>query len=259
MNKVAIGVDIGGTFTDVVARDATGRTRIAKVPSTRPDPAEAVRNVLRDLLPAWQVDPAEVVRFVHGTTVATNAVLERKGSRLGLLTTAGFTDVLEIGRQSRKQIYDLILKPETPVFLAPGARRRGVVEAISPTGEVATPLDAQSLAAAVQALVDEGVQAIAVSFLFSYMNPVHERHAADFIRERHPGLLVSLSSEVDPAFREYERTVVTCFDAYVKAGLDRYLAAMESDLAAAGVPGTLQIMQSRGGVCSSRIARRATA
>ncbi|MBA2962283.1 MULTISPECIES: hydantoinase/oxoprolinase family protein [Ramlibacter] len=256
MNKVAIGVDIGGTFTDVVARDATGRTRIAKVPSTRPDPAEAVRNVLRELLPAWGVAPADVVRFVHGTTVATNAVLERKGSRLGLLSTAGFTDVLEIGRQSRKQIYDLILRPETPVFLAPGAQRRGVVEAISPTGEVTTPLDPESLAAAVQALVDEGVQAIAICFLFSYMNPVHERQAADFIRERHPGLLVSLSSEVDPAFREYERTVVTCFDAYVKAGLDRYLAAMESDLAGAGVPATLQIMQSRGGVCSARVARR---
>ena len=112
-DKVAIGVDIGGTFTDVVARDATGRTRIAKVPSTRPDPAEAVRNVLRDLLPSWKVDAAAIERFVHGTTVATNAVLERKGSKLGLLTTAGVTDLLEIGRQSRKQIYDLILKPET--------------------------------------------------------------------------------------------------------------------------------------------------
>jgi N-methylhydantoinase A/oxoprolinase/acetone carboxylase beta subunit len=256
MLNVAIGVDIGGTFTDVVARDDTGRTRIAKVPSTRPDPAQAVRNVLAELLPAWQVDPASVDRFVHGTTVATNAVLERKGSRLGLLTTEGFEDVLEIGRQSRKQIYDLVLKPETPVFLAPGAQRRGVREGIAATGEVTTPLDMDSLAAAVQSLVDEGVQAVAISFLFSYMNPAHERQAAEYIRARHPELVVSLSSDVDPAFREYERTVVTCFDAYVKAGLDRYLAAMESDLQGAGVPATLQIMQSRGGVCSSRVARR---
>ena len=256
LDKVAIGVDIGGTFTDVVARDATGRTRIAKVPSTRPDPAEAVRNVLRELLPSWQVDAADVERFVHGTTVATNAVLERKGSKLGLLTTEGFTDLLEIGRQSRKQIYDLILQPETPVFLAPGAQRAGVAEGIGPTGEVTRPLDMASLERAVQRLVDDGVQAIAISFLFSFMNPVHERQAAEFIRGRHPQLVVSLSSEVDPAFREYERTVVTCFDAYVKAGLDRYLAAMESDLDKAGVPATLQIMQSRGGVCSARVARR---
>lgn len=256
MTKVAIGVDIGGTFTDVVARDADGRTRIAKVPSTRPDPAQAVRNVLNELLPGWKIDAADVERFVHGTTVATNAVLERKGSKLGLLTTEGFSDLLEIGRQSRKQIYDLLLKPETPVFLAPGAQRRGVKEAISPTGEVTTPLDTESLQKAVQTLVDDGVQAIAISFLFAYMNPAHERQAAEYIRAKHPHLVVSLSSEVDPAFREYERTVVTCFDAYVKAGLDRYLAAMESDLQAAGSPATLQIMQSRGGVCSSRVARR---
>jgi N-methylhydantoinase A len=256
MKNVAIGVDIGGTFTDVVARGADGSTRIAKVPSTRPDPAEAVRNVLRDLLPAWELAPGAVERFVHGTTVATNAVLERKGSRLGLLATEGFSDVLEIGRQSRRQIYELLLKPETPVFLAPGAQRRGVAEGIGPSGEVTRPLDLESLAQAVDALVAEGVQAIAISFLFSFMNPVHERQAAEYIRRKHPQLLVSLSSEVDPAFREYERTVVTCFDAYVKAGLDRYLARMESDLAEAGVPATLQIMQSRGGVCSARIARR---
>jgi N-methylhydantoinase A len=102
--------------------------RIAKVPSTRPDPAEAVRKVLSECLPAWQVDPAAVERFVHGTTVATNAVLERKGSKLGLLMTQGFSDVLEIGRQNRKQIYQLFPQPETPVFLAPGAQRRGVIE-----------------------------------------------------------------------------------------------------------------------------------
>lgn len=256
MRQVAIGIDIGGTFTDVVARDAAGHMRIAKVPSTRPDPAEAVRVVLRELLPAWQVDPGAVERFVHGTTVATNAVLERKGSKLGLLATHGFTDVLEIGRQARKQIYQLLLQPETPVFLAPGAQRRGVVEGVDATGAVTTPLDLASLQASVEDLVQQGVEAIAICFLFSYLNPVHERQAAEFIRARHPQLVLSLSSEVDPAFREYERTVVTCFDAYVKAGLDRYLAAMESDLEQAGVPAPLQIMQSRGGVCSARVARR---
>jgi N-methylhydantoinase A/oxoprolinase/acetone carboxylase beta subunit len=252
----SIGVDIGGTFTDVVAVGTDGSLRIAKVPSTRSDPSAAVRTVLKNLLPAWEVRPQNVQRFVHGTTVATNAVLERKGARLGILATEGFTDVLEIGRQARRQIYQLILKPETPVFLAPGLRRRGVVESIGPDGEVRTPLDMASLERSVDALVAEGVEAVAVCFLFAFLNPAHERQAAAYIRSRHPELVVSISSDVDPAFREYERTVVTSFDAYVKRGLEKYLVDMESDLRAAGVPATLQIMQSRGGVCSAGIARQ---
>ncbi|MGD9946231.1 MAG: hydantoinase/oxoprolinase family protein [Burkholderiaceae bacterium] len=252
----SIGVDIGGTFTDVVAIGDGGTFHIAKVPSSRADPSASVREVLKSLLPQWQVPPADIARFVHGTTVATNAVLERKGARLGLLTTAGFEDVIEIGRQARRQIYQLLLKPETPGFLAPAARRRGVIEAIRPNGEIETPLELGSLENAVDALIAEGVEAIAVCFLFSFANPAHEQAAAQFIRERHPGMVVSTSSEVDPAFREYERTVVTAFDAYVKSGLDRYLATMEKDLESAGVPARLQIMQSRGGVCSSRIARQ---
>ena len=252
----SIGVDIGGTFTDVVAVDEDGRMRIAKLPSTRADPSATVRTVLNRLLPEWQVPPHTVARFAHGTTVATNAVLERKGARLGLLTTAGFEDVIEIGRQNRRQIYQLLLKPETPVFLAPGARRQGVIESIGPTGVVVTPLDMESLARALDALVAEGVEAVAICLLYSFVNPAHERTAADFIRARHPQLALSLSSEVDPAFREYERSVVTAFDAYVKSGLDRYLQEMERDLAAAGIPARLQIMQSRGGVCSARVARQ---
>lgn len=252
----SIGVDIGGTFTDVVATGADGRRRIAKVPSTRSDPAAAVKSVLHQLLPSWEIGAGSVERFVHGTTVATNAVLERKGAKLGLLATEGFTDVLEIGRQSRRQIYQLLLKPETPVFLAPGARRRGVVERIGPAGEVLTPLDMASLERAVAALVEEGVEAIAVCFLFAFANPQHEREAAAYIRGRYPQLALSISSDVDPAFREYERSVVTSFDAYVKRGLEKYLVDMENDLRAAGVPATLQIMQSRGGVCSARIARQ---
>lgn len=256
MARASIGVDIGGTFTDVVAMDDAGGLRIAKVPSTRSDPSAAVRTVLADLLPAWGIAPRDVERFVHGTTVATNAVLERKGARLGLLTTEGFSDVLEIGRQNRRQLYQLILKPETPVFLAPGALRQGVVESIRPDGTVDTPLAMDSLERSVHTLVEAGVEAIAVCFLFAFANPVHERAAAAYIRSRHPDLVVSISSDVDPAFREYERTVVTSFDAYVKRGLDRYLADMEADLQRAGVPATLQIMQSRGGVCSAAIARQ---
>lgn len=254
--STAIAIDIGGTFTDVVALDDTGRLRVSKLPTTRSDPSAAVRTVLGEMLRQWEIAPAHVVRFVHGTTVATNAVLERKGARLGLLTTAGYEDVLEIGRQSRQQIYELMLQPETPVFLAPGARRKGVTEAIGPDGTIEQPLDHDSLARSVDELVRDGVEAIAVCFLCSFANPVHERIAADYIRRIHPQLEVSISSDVDPAFREYERTVVTAFDAYVKSGLDRYLAHMERDLRAAGIPATLQIMQSRGGVCSTAVARQ---
>jgi N-methylhydantoinase A len=226
------------------------------VPSTRSDPSAAVRTVLHKLLPEWGIAPHDVVRFAHGTTVATNAVLERKGARLGLLATEGFTDVIEIGRQNRRQIYELILRPETPVFLVPGARRKGVRESIGPRGEVSVPLDEASLARAVDELVAQGVEAIAVCFLYAFLNPAHERLARDYIAERHPNLIVSLSSDVDSTFREYERTVVTAFDAYVKAGLDRYLGSMEDDLRSTGIAATLQIMQSRGGVCSARIARQ---
>lgn len=255
MKQVAIGIDIGGTFTDVVMREESGKTRLAKIPSTRDDPSVAVKRMLDSLGSTWQISAEAVTHFVHGTTVATNAVLERKGAKVGLLATEGFTDVLEIGRQNRQQLYDLVIRQQTPVFLCPGALRRGVLERIGPDGAVLKPLDRSSLESAVDELVAQGVQSIAVCFLFSFVNPAHERLAADYIRRRHPSIMVSLSSDVDPAFREYERSCVTAFDAYVKPVLDRYLQSMESALKSAGIRSPLQIMQSRGGTCSSAIAR----
>jgi N-methylhydantoinase A/oxoprolinase/acetone carboxylase beta subunit len=203
----------------------------------------------------WQIRPADIGRFVHGTTVATNAVLERKGAKVGLLMTQGFRDVLEIGRGNRREVYDTVMKPQTPVFLAPRELRRDVPERLTVDGAVLTPLDAAALLRAVQELKVAGAEALAVVFLFSYLNPTHEQQAKALIAKAAPGLPVSLSSEVDPAFREYERTTVTAFDAYVKPVLDRYLTGMEQNLAADGVPAPLQIMQSRGGVCSARVAR----
>ncbi|MEQ9124086.1 MAG: hydantoinase/oxoprolinase family protein, partial [Alphaproteobacteria bacterium] len=254
--RYSIGIDTGGTFTDVVARGSDGSLRLAKVPSTRADPGEAVRQVIGEVLAEWGIAPQSVKRFVHGTTVATNAVLERKGARIGLIATEGFTDVIEIGRQNRRQIYELLLEPETPAFLAPGSRRVGVTEGGGPDGVIETPLDEASLAAAVERLQAEGVEAVAVCLLFAFANPEHERRIGAYLRERFPDLPVSLSSEVDPAFREYERTCVTAFDAYVKPRLDRYLGRMQADLDTAGIPAALQIMQSRGGICSSEVARR---
>lgn len=255
-SKVSVGVDIGGTFTDIVVTDGAGFARITKVPSSRRDPSEPIATLFDALLPSWQVSPERVMHFIHGTTVATNAVLERKGARLGILTTEGFEDVLEIGRQNRKDIYALIQTPETPVFLAPGARRLGVRELTDASGTVVVPLDLQSLDAQVRALVEDGVNAIAICFLFSFLNSANEQQAADFIRAKYPEIMVSLSCEVDPAFREYERTCVTAFDAYVKPGLDTYLNAIENKLRTAGVRCAMHLMQSRGGTCSSEIARQ---
>jgi len=251
-----IGVDIGGTFTDVVCRDGSGTMRLVKIPTTRSNPSAGVKAAMDYMRREWRVSPDEIVRFVHGTTVATNAVIEAKGARIGLITTAGFKDVLEIGRQMRHSVYDLLLKPETPVFLAAGALRKEVVERLTATGEVLVPLDESSVVRAVDELVAEGVEAIAVSCLFSFLNPAHERRTREIIAERHPEIMVSLSSDVDPAFREYERTCVTAFDAYIKPVVGRYLEAMEQDLADDGVRTPLQIMQSRGGIISSRIARQ---
>ena len=256
MRGIEFGIDIGGTFTDVVCRLPGGAIRLTKVPTTRADPSRAVLAALATAGSDWGIATAEISRFAHGTTVATNAVLERKGARIGLITTEGFRDVLEIGRQMRHQMYDLVLHTETPIFLAPGHLRREARERVDATGAVLVPLDEASVRAAVQDLLDQGVQAIAVCLLFSFLNPAHEQRIAAIIERMRPGLPVSLSSEVDPAFREYERTCATGFDAYVKPLVADYLANLEAGLARAGVGATLQVMQSRGGLMSSAVARR---
>jgi N-methylhydantoinase A len=253
---VRVGVDVGGTFTDFACIMADGTRLAFKVPSTPADPSLAVLDGVRQLVERHGVAPGGIAVFAHGTTVATNAVLERKGARIGLITTEGFRDVLEIGRQMRQQMYSVRLDPETPVFLAPGRMRKGVGERIGPDGAVLQPLDEDSVVSAVEPLVADGIQALAVALLFSFLNPAHERRIAEIVAARWPDLPVSLSSEVDPAFREYERTVVTAFDAYAKPVVDRYLAALEAALAAAGVVAPLQVMQSRGGLAGSRVARR---
>lgn len=250
---VSVGIDIGGTFTDVVCIGPDGPA-IIKVPSTRSDPAEAVDRALERLRDEHGHSAKAFGRFCHGTTVATNAVLQRKGARIGLITTQGFRDVLELGRQMRRQMYDLRLRAETPTWLAPGARRVEVVERVSARGEIIVPLDEGSMEAAATRLLEEGVEAIAVCLLFGFLNPVHERRIRDYLTRVTPGLAVSLSSEVDPVFREYERTLVTCLDAYVKPVVANYLAAMAGNLASAGVPAPLQVMQSRGGLAIARVA-----
>jgi N-methylhydantoinase A/oxoprolinase/acetone carboxylase beta subunit len=251
-----IGVDMGGTFTDVICRRDGYPDMVLKVPSTPSEPSKAVMSGVRQILKAAGGEMSAVRRFVHGTTVATNAVLERKGAESGLITTSGFADVLEIGRQMRTDIYELQLDPETPVFLAPGARRAEVIERISSEGEILKPLDETSLRNAIEALRTEGVTSIAVCFLFSFLNPTHERRVRDIIEAEYPDISVSLSSDVDPAFREYERTVVTAFDAYTKPVLRDYLSELDSALSKSGVVAPLQVMQSRGGISAASTATK---
>ena len=252
---VSLGIDIGGTFTDIVAAGPTA-THILKVPTTRDDPSRAVIGAIAELGRRFAIRPADIGAFTHGTTIATNAVIERKGARVGLVATEGFRDILELGRQIRRQMYELRLEPETPGWLAPGARRVEVRERVGAEGRVLVPIDAASLAAAIDKLRSQRVEAVAVALLFSFLAPEHERRVRDAIHAAMPGVAVSISSEVDPAFREYERTAVTAFDAYVKPLVTRYLERMAAELAAAGVAAPLQVMQSRGGLAGSTVARQ---
>ncbi|MCH9671777.1 MAG: hydantoinase/oxoprolinase family protein [Gammaproteobacteria bacterium] len=254
---VEIGIDTGGTFTDIVCRRSSGSSThevVFKVPSTPSDPSRAIAQGLNELITQHGVSPADISRFVHGTTVATNAVLERKGARVGIITTEGFRDALEIGRQMRTAIYELELTAQTPVFLAPRARRVEVSERVSAQGEVIVPMADTDLLAAAATLVDQDVEAIVVCFLFSFLNPTHEQRARALLDEAFPQLAISISSEVDPAFREYERVVATAFDAYTKPVLTTYLGRINGELTQAGVNAPLQVMQSRGGVSTAAVA-----
>jgi N-methylhydantoinase A/oxoprolinase/acetone carboxylase beta subunit len=196
-----------------------------------------------------------VERFIHSTTIATNAILEQKGAITGVLMTAGFEDVLEIGRQKRSQMYDLFLDPETPSFLAPRRQRVGIRERLDAQGNILQPLDEPQVIQAVATLQQlYGVQSVAVCYLFSFINPAHELRTRELIVQNFPGLTVSLSSEIDPVFREYERVCVTAFDAYARPIVAVYMQRLAEALSAMGIRATLQVMQSRGGLTSVQTA-----
>jgi len=253
---VQIGVDIGGTFTDIVALDRAGRLVLTKVPSTPKDLLEGIGAAVTQVLALAGARPADVERFIHGTTVATNAILEQKGAVTAILTTEGFEDVLELGRMKRSRLYDLAMDPEVPTFLAPRRRRVGIRERLDARGQVLVPLDEDTVRRAVEALRAQAVQAIAVCYLFSFVNPAHERRTREIVAELAPEISVSLSSDVDPTFREYERLCVTAFDAYLGPVVKRYLAGLADTLRGLGVSGVPLIMRSRGGIVSAALAAR---
>ncbi len=245
-----VGVDTGGTFTDLIAMDpGSGVIKRAKAPSVPGDPSLAVLDVLEHLF-ADGVAPADISLFVHGTTVATNALLEGKGVRTGLLITRGFRAVYEARGWSQPTGADLLdTFYQKPPLLAPQALTEEVTERIEFEGQVVSALDEEALRLSVRRLRDEGVEAIAVCFLFSFINPDHERRAAQIIGEEAPGVRISLSSNVLPVVREYPRLSTTVIDAYVGPKIETYLLRLEQRLIERGLTTPqLFLMQSNGGL-----------
>ena len=253
-HRYRLGIDVGGTFTDgILINEETGETRIAKVPSTPKDPSigflEAVERILREA----SIKTEDVGYLVHGTTVATNAIIEGNLGPTGFFTTEGFRDMLEIQRQIRPSLYDLLFEKPRP--LVPRYLCFGIPERLDATGKVLTPLDEQAVASAAEQLKKEGVEALAVCFLHSYLNSAHEKRTREIVHEVFPEAVVSLSSEVAPEFREYFRASTTVINAGVRPIVERYLSNIEDRLRDAGLEGEMLIMQSSGGVLTFEAAR----
>lgn len=237
-----IGVECGGTFTDIVVLDELGALRATdKVFSTPSNPAEAVGHGLRRLAP----DLLRGAHLLHGSTVATNALIERKGATIGLLVTAGFRDLVFLQRQDRERMYDLTIVSPEP--LVTRDRIGEVSERITANGSVHRVLAEDSVLTALDELVSRGVEAVAVSLLHSYVNPAHERRIADIAADKYPDLVIALSSDSAREFREYERTTTTTVDAFLRPRVSGYLRALETDAGSLGIV-DLQVMQSNGGI-----------
>jgi N-methylhydantoinase A len=250
-----IGVDSGGTFTDVCLVDeATGAIRVWKLPSTPDDPSRAIADGAREALrEAAHAAPADVGYFGHGTTVATNTLLQHRGAPTALVTTRGFRDLLEIGRQRRPHLYDL--QADKPPVLVPRQRRLEVAERLRHDGRVETPLDEAEVRAVARSLAAAPVRAVAVCFLYCYVDPRHEQRVRRILEEELPGVFVTCSHEVAPEFREYERLSTVVVNAYLGPVMAGYLARLGPRLASAGIRAVPHITQSNGGVMSFDAAR----
>jgi N-methylhydantoinase A len=241
-----IGVDIGGTFTDVaLVDDASGRIGVAKVPTTPADLADGVLAALRTAMRRYDVSATEVGLLSHATTVVTNAILEERGARAALVTTRGFRDVLELRRSARPDLYDLF--QDAPSVLIPRHRRFEITERVGADGAIVTPLVEKEIDSLIAALKQTRVEAIAVSLLFSFLNPRHERHLGERLRAALPGVPVYLSCEVLPKIKEFERSSTTAVCAYVGPILTSYLRRLEASTKGAALP-PLYLMGSNGGV-----------
>ena len=249
-----IGVDVGGTFTDFFAFDDTNdRTVLHKVPSTPADPAEAVVAGLRELGARHGIDLAALTRLSHGTTVATNALIQRRGGRVALVVTEGFRDLIEIGRQIRPHVFSL--QQDYPAPLVPRELRFEAGERITADGKAIRALDAAALPTLIKAIGEAKPDACAVCLLFSFLNPAHEAMIRDALRAAYPDMYLSISSEVQPEFREYERLSTTVLNAYLQPVMERYLGNFARGVAEAAPKAVLGINQSAGGLMSVARAR----
>ncbi|MGQ0549957.1 MAG: hydantoinase/oxoprolinase family protein [Armatimonadota bacterium] len=250
-----IGLDIGGTFTDLVLmHDPSGKLWGHKILTTPADPAQAALRGVRDICGQAGIGLAEVGTVIHATTLVTNAIIERTGAKTVLLASEGFRDILEIGREQRYDIYDLFLRFPEP--LVPRRWRMEVRERVTRDGEVRTPLDPAAVTAQISGLAASGIEAIAVCFLHAYKNPIHERMVRDLLARDFPHLAISVSSEVAPEIREYERTSTTVCNAYVQPLVARYLERLEAALGADGFAGRFLLMLSSGTLTTPEVARR---
>ena len=249
-----LGIDVGGTFTDFTLLDESdGGFRHFKVASTRDDPSAAIAEGIDLIFAETGIEPTSLVQLGHGTTVATNMVIERRGSRTALLTTKGFRDVLEVGRQDRPHLYDI--QASKPAPLAPRDLSFGIDERITAAGEILRPLDDADVEAVAARLRDAEVEAVAIGFLHAYRWPDHERRAREIVERVLPGIPVSISSDVLPEFREYERLSTTVLNAYVAPRMGDYLDRFRDRVRATGIAATPSTVHSNGGLMSPGVAR----
>ncbi|ATY85986.1 methylhydantoinase [Kyrpidia spormannii] len=246
-----VGVDVGGTFTDIVVCDTTtGKTVIHKLPTSLEDPSVAVVQGIEEICERNGINKSEIDHVFHGTTIATNAILEHDGARTGMITTKGYRDIIHIGRHQRPQNYSIM--QEIPWQNRPLVQRRYrkvVTERlVPPHGEVLVPLNEEEVRRAARELKDDGVDSIVVTFLFSYLNPEHEQRAREIIREKYPEAFVTISSDVSPQFREFERFTTAAINGFVGPKVKRYVSNLKERLKQAGISGELRIMCSNGGV-----------
>ncbi len=244
-----IGVDVGGTFTDFYAFDVDrGQERVHKTPSTPDDPAAAILAGLDALREQAEIPSDDITRFAHGTTVATNALLQRKGAPVALITTEGFRDLLEIGRQIRPKLYDF--KADNPPPLVPRQNRFEIAERVDARGAVVRSLDDSSIDAAVEQVKQSGAEACAVGLLFAFLNPEHERRVGAALQAALPDVFISLSSSVQPEFREFERLSTTVLNAYLQPLVTRYMTRLQEGLRPRAPNAVFGINQSSGGLMS---------
>jgi len=246
VDRARLAADIGGTFTDLVIEHSDGRWRTLKVPSTPHDYSEAVAHGIAELLRQVRLTSDALDEVLHGTTIASNCLLERKGARTGLITTQGFRDILELGTLRMPRLYDLAW--EKPPVLIERALRTEVIERVDYRGRVQIPLDEASADRALSRLLEAGVTSIAVCLLHAYANDCHERRLAKLIKDRAPDVSVSISAEILPEIREYERTSTTTINAYIRPVVGHYIGRLAGELGQLGVKCPLFLMQSSGGL-----------